>query len=203
MILRPLLKTPRAYCQARRLVMTSPSPIHFGPFEVTDQVFYNTPLSYALVNIKPLLPGHVLVIPHRRVQRMTELTQPEVTDLFSTVQRVQRMLAGEYFNGGGQPEDGSFNLAIQDGRDAGQTVPHMHCHIIPRMKDSNVGDEIYERLAGEEGNVGGGLWDAQRPVQAGRFPKIEDEHRKPRSQQEMNEEAKLFREKMDRLDQSL
>lgn len=61
------------------------------------QVFYNTPLCYALVNIKPILPGHVLVIPYRKVQRLTDLTIAEVTDMFTTVQKVQKMLAKEYF----------------------------------------------------------------------------------------------------------
>lgn len=121
------------------------------------------------------------------------------------MQKVQRMLAHTYFPPPSTPEEGSFNIAIQDGRDAGQTVPHVHCHIIPRMKDSNVGDEIYERLESDDGNVGGGLWDAEmreRPVQHGKFPRVEDASRKPRSTEAMNEEARWFSEKMQELDQS-
>jgi bis(5'-adenosyl)-triphosphatase len=68
--------------------------------------------------------------------------------------------------------EGSFNIAIQDGKEAGQTVPHVHCHIIPRVKGGEVvGDAVYDRLQSEDGNVGGGLWDVQRPVQEGRFPR--------------------------------
>ncbi|KAL5348148.1 Dinucleoside triphosphate hydrolase [Pseudogymnoascus australis] len=99
-------------------------PIFFGPFEVTDQVFYTTPLSFALVNIKPLLPGHVLVSPHRSVPRLTDLTPPEISDLFLTVQRVQRMIALTHFPAPGAPSAGGFNIAIQDGEEAGQSVPH-------------------------------------------------------------------------------
>ncbi|CZR62267.1 related to bis(5`-nucleosyl)-tetraphosphatase (asymmetrical) [Phialocephala subalpina] len=175
--------------------------IHFGPYEVTDQVFYNTPLCYALVNIKPILPGHVLVIPYRAVRRLTDLTTEEVSDLFTTVQRVQKMLAKNYFkNDGaeGKLEDGSFNIAIQDGPESGQTVAHVHCHIIPRTKDSSdEGDGIYDRLQGEEGNVGGGLWDLKRPTPIGKFPKIEDADRKPRSADDMNKEAAFLREQME------
>ncbi|KAF8859103.1 HIT-like protein [Acephala macrosclerotiorum] len=181
---------------------TKPSNlIHFGPYEVTDQVFYNTPLCYALVNIKPILPGHVLVIPYRAVRRLTDLTAEETSDLFTTVQRVQRMLAKNYFKTGdttGKIEDGSFNVALQDGPEAGQTVAHVHCHIIPRTKDSSgEGDGIYDRLQGEEGNVGGGLWDLKRPTPIGKFPRIEDADRKPRSADDMNKEAAFFREQME------
>jgi bis(5'-adenosyl)-triphosphatase len=67
-----------------------------------------------LVNIKPILPGHVLVIPYRHVQRLTDLTSAEVTDLFTTVQKVQRMLARNYFKG--VDADSSTVGKIEDGR---------------------------------------------------------------------------------------
>jgi bis(5'-adenosyl)-triphosphatase len=117
------------------------------------------------------------------------------------------MLARVYFtdrkqevDGLGKVEDGSFNIAMQDGKYAGQTVEHVHCHIIPRAKDSTGGNEIYDRMNSEEGNVGGGLWDRSRPMQMGRFPKIEDASRKPRSDEEMNKEAAFFREQMALID---
>lgn len=63
----------------------------------------------------------------------------------------------------GSPEAGSFNIAIQDGAEAGQTVSHVHVHVIPRIRGSTAkeapgpGDQIYESMAAEEGNVGGAL----------------------------------------------
>lgn len=113
------------------------------------------------------------------------------------------MLARKHFGTGseiGKPEDGSFNITIQDGPWAGQTVAHLHCHVIPRTKDSTEGDGIYDRLQTEEGNVGGGLWDQNRPIPEGKFPKIEDALRKPRSAEVMNEEAAIYREQMELLD---
>lgn len=181
------------------------------------------------MNLKPILPGHVLVVPHRRVPRMTDLSAAELADLFGTVQKVQRMLAGRYFQstssseateregkGEGQgdlerarprPEDGSFNIAIQDGREAGQTVPHVHCHVIPRLPGDRDGDGVYERLQGEGGNVGGGYWDlererekGERPVQRGKFPRIEDADRKPRTKEDMKSEADEYRVLMEDVD---
>lgn len=142
------------------------------------------------------------MIPYRPVSRLTDLTVDEVTDLFTTVQKVQKMLAKVYFKDGdatGKVDDGSFNVAMQDGPEAGQTVAHVHCHIIPRTRESStLGDGIYDKLQGEEGNVGGGLWDSKRPVaDVGKFPKIEDADRLPRAPEVMNKEATFFREQMD------
>ncbi|KAK8028286.1 Bis(5'-nucleosyl)-tetraphosphatase [Apiospora marii] len=217
------------------------SPLRFGPFEVTSQVFYTTPYSFALVNLKPLLPGHVLVCPQKPHKRLTDLSAPELTDLMQAVQRVQRMLARHYFttsstpsspgnesqqekedsNGReeeeeeerGLPEDGSFNIAIQDGAEAGQTVPHLHVHVIPRIRGATAksgdgpGDKIYEMMADEHGNVGGALWDREnqngdsgRPRPGGGFPRIEDADRQARSMREMEEEARLFRDVLGRLE---
>ncbi|KAI1659999.1 HIT domain-containing protein [Daldinia decipiens] len=206
-------------------------PIHFGPFEVTPQVFLTTPHSFALVNLKPLLPGHVLVCPRQPHKRLTELTAPELTDLFQAVQRVQRMLARHYFTSPSQqsnnnnddhddhavgtPEAGSFNIAIQDGVEAGQTVSHVHVHVIPRIRGSTAkeqagpGDQIYESMAAEDGNVGGALWDRElrklqqqlgkRPEPGGSFPSIEDSERHPRTAEEMEAEAKVFRNVLEQM----
>ncbi len=128
MILRPIFRSPRFYTSQFRAMSTSDKVIHFGPYEVTEQVhtsctssliasftkklqvFYKSPLCYALVNIKPILPGHVLVVPYRSVERLTDLTTAEVTDVFTTVQKVQRMLARLYFKSPGsdvgKPENG-------------------------------------------------------------------------------------------------
>ena len=55
-----------------------PQAIQFAQFDVTSQVFFTSRLSAALVNLKPLLPGHSLVIPLRVVPRYSELTAEEV-----------------------------------------------------------------------------------------------------------------------------
>ena len=53
--------------------------IHFAQFVVTTQVFYTTRLCAALVNLKPILPGHSLVIPRRVVPRYADLSLDEVS----------------------------------------------------------------------------------------------------------------------------
>ncbi|CAK7564843.1 MAG: Dinucleoside triphosphate hydrolase [Sporothrix epigloea] len=202
----------------------------FGPYDVSTQVFYSTQHSFALVNIKPLLPGHVLVCPKQPHERLTDLSPAELVDLFAAVQVVQRMLASHYFgeHGVGEADEktdidlnkGSFNLAIQDGPEAGQTVPHVHVHVLPRIRGATAkdvstdGDALYEKMADEPGNVGGAQWDAIastggngaqdekygiRPRPGGQFPRIEDAAREARSMKEMEAEAATFREALNRV----
>ncbi|MCJ1479452.1 hypothetical protein MMC13_008138 [Lambiella insularis] len=170
----------------------SSKPIQFGTFLVTSQVFHLTPLSFAFVNLKPILPGHVLVSPRRVVPRLSDLSHDEVADLFLTVQRVGRMIERVY-------KASSLNVAMQDGADAGQSVPHVHTHIIPRratdLDDRGGSDAIYGMLDGEEGDVGDHLRerDKGRP----QFPKVDDNTRQPRSEQEMVEEADMLKREME------
>ncbi|KAI9750454.1 MAG: hypothetical protein M1815_001783 [Lichina confinis] len=156
---------------------------HFASFNVTSQVFYRTSLSYALVNLKPLVPGHVLCCPHRRVARVRDLTGSELADLFQAAQRVSNMIQRVF-------DASAVNIAIQDGEAAGQTVPHVHAHIIPRRKDDfdGEGDKVYELLESKEGDIGRSLRTTHERSSSG-FPKVDEESRKPRSDAEMNREA--------------
>lgn len=168
-----------------------------APRSDSIKVFLVTAHSFALVNLKPLTPGHVLVIPLQQHRRLTDLSRDETADLFSTVQLTQRMLAKKYFP---NPEDitsASFTVALQDGPESGQTVPHVHVHIIPRLKTTDMGesaDAVYTKLASEEGNVGGALWDKQqRPQPGGKMRMIEDDDRPARTKEDMNQEADDYR----------
>ncbi|EZG07552.1 hypothetical protein H106_03142 [Trichophyton rubrum CBS 735.88] len=175
------------------------SPIHFGPFLVTPQVFFVTPLSFALVNLKPLLPGHVLVCPIRRTPRLSDLTPAEATNLFLTVRRVSRMVERVY-------QASSLNVAIQDGVDAGQSVPHVHAHIIPRKKadlDHKGGsDAIYGMMDGEEGDIGRFLAERKLAMERKRarsdFSAVDNDAREPRSDEEMHKEAETLAAEMEK-----
>ena len=64
----------------------------FAKFNVESQIFFRSTKSYGLVNLKPIVRGHVLLIPRRVVARLGDLSPEEVGDLFSSVQRVARVL---------------------------------------------------------------------------------------------------------------
>uniref|UniRef100_A0A7S3RNF9 HIT domain-containing protein n=1 Tax=Strombidinopsis acuminata TaxID=141414 RepID=A0A7S3RNF9_9SPIT len=102
-------------------------PLKFGKFDLDpSQVFFasDAGLSLAIVNLKPLVPGHVMVIPRRVAPRMGELTAEELEDLWRTVRHVQGVV--QEFHGAS-----CATLGVQDGKDAGQSVPHVHVHILP------------------------------------------------------------------------
>ena len=155
------------------------------------------------MNLKPLLPGHVLVSPRRIVPRFNDLSVVEVQDLFLTVQRVSRTVERVY-------NASSLNIAIQDGIDAGQSVPHVHAHIIPRRKDdlSDAGgtDAIYGMMESEEGDLGRLFAEQEKAKQKesesasddkrGRFPAVDADGRKPRSEEEMQKEAEWLAAEM-------
>jgi len=101
--------------------------VAFGKFRLKpSQVFFvsTSGLSLATVNLKPLVPGHVLVVSRRVVPTIAELTPEEMQDLWRTVREVQGLVQASH-------GASSSTLGMQDGRDAGQSVPHVHVHILP------------------------------------------------------------------------
>lgn len=159
----------------------APRDREFGPFPIShSEIFFETELSFCFVNLKPLLPGHVLVSPKRVLPRFADLTPLEVADLWGAAQRVgsalERHLACS-----------AITFAVQDGAAAGQTVPHVHVHVLPRRGgDFTPNDKIYEALDENEREAMGG--------RAGQATKLDlDIERRPRTREEMAAEAAVFR----------
>ncbi|KAG9483915.1 bis(5'-adenosyl)-triphosphatase [Eleutherodactylus coqui] len=133
----------------------------FGKHLIKPAVtFLRTELSFALVNRKPVVPGHVLVCPIRLVKRFKDLMPEEVSDLFSTVQRVSAAVE-KHFGGT------SLTISIQDGPEAGQTVPHVHVHILPRRTgDFEKNDTIYEILHDHDKEADSEKWRSEEEMAA-------------------------------------
>ncbi|XP_042311308.1 bis(5'-adenosyl)-triphosphatase isoform X1 [Sceloporus undulatus] len=115
--------------------------LRFGQHLIKPSVvFLKTELSFALVNRKPVVPGHVLICPLRPVERFRDLRPEEVADLFRTTQLVGNVVE-QHFGGT------SLTISVQDGPEAGQTVKHVHVHILPRRAgDFSRNDNIYNEL---------------------------------------------------------
>ena len=80
---------------------------------------------YAFLDIFPRREGHTLVIPTTPVQRIAELTTLERSSLMTGVAEVQSLLSSHF-----QTMD--FTVLVHDGPLAGQEVPHVHVHVLPR-----------------------------------------------------------------------
>lgn len=75
----------------------------------------------------PVTAGHSLVIPKRHVGSFFETSESEKQSLLAMLEQAKVQLEGEF-----QPA--SYNIGINDGAAAGQTVPHLHIHLIPRYE---------------------------------------------------------------------
>lgn len=73
----------------------------------------------------PITPGHTLVIPRRHVASFFEVTAEERLAMLALLDRAKSALDAERSPAG-------YNIGINDGPAAGQTVPHLHLHLIPR-----------------------------------------------------------------------
>jgi diadenosine tetraphosphate (Ap4A) HIT family hydrolase len=79
----------------------------------------------ALADAFPVSPGHILIIPRRHVASFFELTGDEVTAIQELLGRMRDRLDADLKPGG-------YNIGINVGLAAGQTVGHVHVHLIPR-----------------------------------------------------------------------
>lgn len=93
--------------------------------EIPGEIVLATPRWVALLDINPVNPGHVLLIPRREVQHLDQLPEEELSELGPLAARLGRMVKAAT----GAP---AINLIVNDGPAAGQEVPHVHLHLIPR-----------------------------------------------------------------------
>jgi ATP adenylyltransferase len=94
-----------------------------------DHAVSETELAYAIRDAFPVTPLHTLVIPKRHVQGYFELTRPELNACHWLLEQEKKAI--EQADGGVE----GFNIGVNDGNTAGQTVFHCHLHLIPRRKD--------------------------------------------------------------------
>jgi diadenosine tetraphosphate (Ap4A) HIT family hydrolase len=73
----------------------------------------------------PVSPGHTLVIPRRHVGSFFDATADERAALLAQMDQAKAVLDKEFAPAG-------YNIGVNDGPAAGQTVPHLHVHLIPR-----------------------------------------------------------------------
>jgi bis(5'-adenosyl)-triphosphatase len=152
----------------------------FGKFHIPeDTVFLRTESTFAFVNLRPIVPGHVLVCPVKIVPKLEDLSDEEYKCLWLTVRTTQKMLKDRY-------NCSAFNVAVQDGRAAGQSVPHVHVHILPRVAgDYERNDDVYDHL---------NSWAPKDELKVDTTLEVaEDKDRKDRTRQEMTDEAADYR----------
>lgn len=84
-------------------------------------------IALVLLDAFPVSPGHTLVIPRKHVESLFELTSAEQSQIWGLVADARQYLSEKYHPDG-------FNIGLNEGSAAGQTISHAHLHIIPRYK---------------------------------------------------------------------
>ena len=90
-----------------------------------ERIIDSSPLGLVIRDGFPISPGHTLIIPKRHVGSFFELTSEERSELLALLDRAQLVVDKEFIPQG-------YNIGINDGPAAGQTVLHLHIHLIPR-----------------------------------------------------------------------
>ena len=99
-----------------------------------DRTVLSSANAIALRDAYPISPGHTLIVPRRHIGSFFEATTQERAELLALLDEAKRELDAQF-------TPAAFNIGINDGPAAGQTVPHLHIHLIPRY----VGDRIDPR----------------------------------------------------------
>jgi diadenosine tetraphosphate (Ap4A) HIT family hydrolase len=90
-----------------------------------EEIILERPLAFVQRDIRPLTQGHALVIPRRHVASFFDTTTEERTVMLELLDEAKTLLDREH-----RPD--GYNIGINNGEAAGQTVMHVHLHVIPR-----------------------------------------------------------------------
>ncbi|CAO3647655.1 unnamed protein product [Cunninghamella echinulata] len=129
----------------------------FGPYLIPEsQIFYKSTHCVGL----------------KIGNKFNNLTFEEAIDLVLSAQKISKVIESHF-------QGTSLTFVIQDGPEAGQTVPHVHMHVIPRRKgDYANNDDIYDDIDEKKQHKRGG---------------VDNESRTPRSAENMKAEADILR----------
>ena len=97
---------------------------------IPAKILKETSQSISFLDAFPLAKGHVLVIPKNHHQKIQDMSKDENIDLFLLVHEMTSKV---------DSISGSTLVAVHNGIDAGQEVPHVHIHLVPRSKDDSAG----------------------------------------------------------------
>jgi histidine triad (HIT) family protein len=96
--------------------------------EIPARIVHQTDEVCAFLDAQPLAPGHTLVVPTRAVARLADLDAAAHAALFDAVRTLTPRVEAAV-------EADAMTVGINDGPAAGQEVPHVHVHLIPRFAD--------------------------------------------------------------------
>jgi len=98
--------------------------------EIPAKIIAETEKSLAFIDAFPLTEGHSLVIPKNHYEKVQDISAEDNADLFETVRKVISKV---------DKISNATLLAVHNGKESGQEIPHVHVHLIPRSAEDSAG----------------------------------------------------------------
>nr|AIE99839.1 histidine triad (HIT) protein (hit) [uncultured marine thaumarchaeote KM3_11_F08] len=98
--------------------------------EISTKILVETESCIGFLDAFPLAKGHALVIPKRHYEKLQDLPINVNTEVFSTVHSLISKV---------DSLTGATLVAVHNGKQSGQEIPHVHVHLIPRSEDDSAG----------------------------------------------------------------
>lgn len=96
--------------------------------EIPGRIVAESDHTTAFLDANPLAPGHTLVVPNDHHERLDDLSEELANEVFATLHRLTPAVEAAV-------DADATTVAFNNGSAAGQEVPHVHGHIIPRFED--------------------------------------------------------------------
>ena len=108
--------------------------------EIPSQKIYEDRSVLAFLDMNPCNPGHALVVPKRHCEKLLDASGEDLRSIISVIPRIAAAIL-KAFN------YKAFNLGVNNGAIAGQVIPHLHFHIVPRKEGD--GYELFRGVRAE------------------------------------------------------
>ena len=113
--------------------------------EIPSAKIYEDDHVISFLDIMPANKGHCLVVPKKHAHTLMEMGDDDVCNSIKAVKKVARAISLSLGNG-------SFNIVMSNGKEAGQIVNHAHIHIIPRFQKDRLRIK-WSHLKYEDGEI--------------------------------------------------
>jgi len=98
--------------------------------EIKAKIIEESDKSLGFLDAFPLTKGHTLIIPKQHFEKLQDMPSENNSDLFETVRKVISRV---------DKLTGATLMALHNGKESGQVIPHVHVHLIPRSSDDSAG----------------------------------------------------------------
>ena len=95
--------------------------------KIEAEIIYEDEWALAMLDARPIAPGHTLILPKRHLLNILELSDEEICPIFRVVKEITARLKEKLHPDG-------FTIGINHDKVSGQMVDHLHIHIIPRFE---------------------------------------------------------------------